>query len=130
MAYFLSIDQNGAALSSAISAATFVAGDYASTRVMKVIVPGGIALTTGLILLTTSGLPAALIIFGNLVKGASPLFRNRPYLFRVLIIGGEVCWLTFGIITDAYSTIAWTSISITMATASGLFYFIKRQDAA
>jgi hypothetical protein len=123
--YFISISQMGAALSSAISAATFVVGAYASARVMRFFVPGGIGLTTGLILLTTSGLPAALIIVGNIVKGASPLFRERPYFFRILIIGGEVCWLTFGIINSAYSTIAWTSISIAMAAGSGAVHHTK-----
>jgi len=128
VAYFLSINQSGAALSSLISALTFVAGAYASTRTMRIVVPSGVVVTTGLILLTTAGLPAVLMITGNLIKGASPLFRERPYLFRLLIIGGEICWLTFGIISVAYSTIAWTSISIVMAAVSGLFYFKQQND--
>jgi hypothetical protein len=126
VAYFISLKQSGAALSSMISALTFITGAYASTRVMRLVVPGGIVTTTGLILLTTAGLPAALMVIGNLVKGASPLCRERPYMFRFLIIGGEICWLTFGILSSAYSTIAWTSISIAMAVGSGLFHLMQR----
>ena len=43
MVYFISIDQAGAAFSSLISAITFVAGTYASTRIMHVVVLGGIS---------------------------------------------------------------------------------------
>lgn len=128
VAYFISIQQSGAALSSAISAVTFVVGAYASARLMRLVVPGGIALTTLLILLTTAGLPAALMIVGNLVKGSSPLLRAHPYLFRGLIIIGESCWLTFGVLSNAYSTVAWTSISIAMALGSGVIYFAKERS--
>jgi hypothetical protein len=129
VAYFISIDQTGAALSSTISALTFVVGAYASSRIMRIVVPAGIVVTTGLIVATTAGLPAVLMIVGNLIKGSSPLTRDHPYVFRGLIIIGEACWLSFGILSSAYSTIAWTSISIAMALGSGAIHFLKERSA-
>lgn len=123
--YFLTLGAWAPAIATTFAVIRFLSGAFAPKRMMWAIVVICTALGTPLILWSTPNLLGVVVALGGALKGFSVLMRDRPVLFRVMFCTSELCYLGFGIALLAWSTIAWSVLSIGMALGTAALIEIR-----